>query len=90
MSLYHENFVWPLHMQGLKKLVLCYVARQANLKTGEAHVTILDVSYQTGMSDSAVRNFLKELELDGHVTRVPTPGKRLNYRVNLGDRQCSV
>jgi predicted transcriptional regulator len=90
MSLYHENFVWPLDMPGLKKLALCFVARETNRATGEVHVTIREMAYRCGMSDSAVRNFLKEFEMEGRITRVETPGKRLNYRVNLGEPACSA
>lgn len=84
MSLYHENFVWPLDMPTLKKMVLCFVAREAKLSTGEANLTLREAVYRCGMSESAVRNSLKEIEIDGHITKVMQPGKRLYCRVNLG------
>jgi MarR-like DNA-binding transcriptional regulator SgrR of sgrS sRNA len=91
MSLYHENFVWPLDMPGLKKFVFCFVAREAKRSTGEVHLTIREVAYRCGVSDSAVRTYLKELEHAGHITQLPTPGKgSLSYLVNLGERSCSV
>jgi CTP-dependent riboflavin kinase len=91
MSLYHENFVWPLDMPALKKLVLCYVARKANLRTALAEVTIRDIAYRCGMSDSALRGCLNELEHDGHITRLSVPRAAvIEIRVNLGEAQCSA
>lgn len=90
MSLYHENFVWPLDIPGLKKIVMCFVAREANLQTAEATVTIREVAYRCGVSDSAVRTFLKDLEQDGLITRLAAPGKSIIYRINLGEAKCSV
>ncbi|MBB2928366.1 MarR family transcriptional regulator [Paraburkholderia silvatlantica] len=90
MSLYHENFVWPLDMPGLKKLVLCYVAREARLKSSEVSLTIREIAFRCGMSDSAVRTYLKELEQASLLTRLPGPGKTVVYRVNLGEAACSA
>ncbi|NIE67451.1 helix-turn-helix domain-containing protein [Burkholderia sp. Ax-1719] len=90
MSLYHENFVWPLDMPGLKKIVLCYVAREAGLKSGEASLTIREIAYRCGISDSAVRTYLKELEQTSLLTRLPGPGKTVVLRVNLGEAACSA
>lgn len=89
MSLYHENFVWPLDLPGLKKIVLCFVAREAKRSTGEVHLTIREASFRCGMSDTSVRGFLKELENDGHITRIPGPSRCPKYRVNLGELSCA-
>jgi DNA-binding MarR family transcriptional regulator len=90
MSLYHENFVWPLDLPGLKKIVLCYVAREAQRKSGEAAVTIREIAFRCGVSDSAARTFLKDLERDGHITRLPMNGTAMHYRINLGESTCSA
>lgn len=87
MSLYHENFAWDIEMPALKKMVLLFVARAAGLQTRECHPTVQAISFKCGMSESAVRTFLKELETDGLLSRMKVPGKGAVYRINLGELQ---
>ena len=84
MSLHHENLAWDVELPALKKMVLLYVARAANLNNRECHPSIQAISFKCGMSDSSVRGFLKELEEEGHLERMKVPGKGTVYRVNLG------
>jgi hypothetical protein len=85
VSLYHEIFAWQKEMPGLKKLVLVFMARGCNQKTREWDPTVQRISFECGMSESAVRTFLKELETDGLLSRMKVPGKGAVYRVNLGE-----
>lgn len=85
MSLYHENFAWQIELAALKKIVLLYVARAAGLQSRECNPTVQRISFECGMSESAVRTFLKELETDGLLSRMKVPGKGTVYRVNLGE-----
>ncbi|WP_017773818.1 helix-turn-helix domain-containing protein [Paraburkholderia kururiensis] len=84
MSLYHENYAWEFELPALKKMVLVYLARAAHLSTRECNPTVQAISFMCGMSDSAVRTYLKELERDGHIETMKVPGRRVVYRVNLG------
>jgi predicted transcriptional regulator len=84
MSLHHENFAWNVEMSALKKMVLLFVAREANLNNRECSPSIQLISFKCGMSDSSVRGFLKELEAEGHIESMKVRGKGTVYRVNLG------
>lgn len=85
MSLIHEQFAWDIEAPGLKKLVLLYMTRLCDRQSRECWPTIQSIAFKCGMSESAVRSFLKELETEGYVETIKTPGKRRVYRVLLGD-----
>jgi hypothetical protein len=85
VSLHHENLVWPIEMPGLKKLVLVFMARAAHLTNRECNPSVQLIAFACGMSESAVRTFLKELIADGFLSSLKVPGKGTVYRINVGE-----
>jgi response regulator of citrate/malate metabolism len=85
MSLIHEQYAWDVEAPGLKKLVLVFMTRLCDRQTRECWPTIQSVAFKCGMSESAVRQYLKELEAEKLIETIKTPGKRKVYRVLLGD-----
>lgn len=84
MSLHHENFAWNVELPALTKMVLLFVAREANLNNRECHPSVPAISFKCGMSDSSVRLALQKLVESGHLERMKVAGKGTVYRVNLG------
>jgi Fic family protein len=83
MSLHHENFVWPLELPGLKKLVLTFIAREAKLPTAEGFLTHQNIAKSCGVSESAARKFVGQLEREGYFVRVRVRGRGVSYRLTL-------
>ncbi|WP_333986701.1 helix-turn-helix domain-containing protein [Burkholderia cepacia] len=84
MSLHHENFAWDIELPALKKLVLIAIARAAHLTNRECSPTVQLLAFRCGMSESAVRGAIKDLESAGHIETMKVPGKGKVYRVLLG------
>ena len=71
----------PIEMPGLKKIVMLSIARNAKLSTGEGHISIQKLCVECGMSDTAIRKFLTDLEKEGYFVRYPRRG--VSYRLTL-------
>ncbi|SIO58331.1 hypothetical protein [Paraburkholderia phenazinium] len=85
MSLLHECLIWPIEMPGLKKIVMLSIARNAKLSTGEGSISIQRLCVECGISDTAIRKFVHDLEVEGFFVRYP--GKRgVSYRLTLAGR----
>ncbi|KUZ35256.1 helix-turn-helix domain-containing protein [Burkholderia territorii] len=84
MSLHHENLAWEIELPALKKVVLLAIARAAHLTNRECNPTVQSIAFRTGMSESAVRASIKDLEEAGHIETMKVPGKGRIYRVMLG------
>lgn len=84
MSLHHENLAWEIELPALKKVVLLAIARAAHLTNRECNPSVQLLAFRTGMSESAVRSAIKDLEEAGHIESMKVPGKGRVYRVMLG------
>lgn len=84
MSLHHENFAWEIELPALKKVVLLAIARAAHLTNRECCPSVQHLAFKCGMSESAVRGAIKDLEASGHIETMKVPGKGKVYRVLLG------
>ncbi|KVL84160.1 helix-turn-helix domain-containing protein [Burkholderia stagnalis] len=84
MSLHHENLAWEVELPALKKVVLLAIARLAHLNNRECWPTVQSLAFRCGMSESAVRTAIKDLEELGWIETMKVPGKRRVYRVMLG------
>lgn len=82
MSLLHEGQIWPIEMPGLKKIVMLSIARNAKLSTGEGRLSIQKLCIECGVSDTAIRKFVVDLEREGYFVRFP--GRGVSYRLTLG------
>lgn len=88
MSLHHENIAWRIELPGLKKIVLLAIARNAHLTTLEGFITHQRLSHECGVSESAARKFVGELEREGHFVRMRVPGRGVQYRLTLPEQQA--
>ncbi|RQR87651.1 MULTISPECIES: helix-turn-helix domain-containing protein [unclassified Burkholderia] len=84
MSLHHENLAWEIELPALKKVVLLAIARAAHLTNRECYPTVQSLAFRTGMSESAVRASIKDLEAARYIETMKVPGKGRVYRVLLG------
>lgn len=84
MSLHHENLAWEIELPALKKVVLLAIARLAHLTNRECYPTVQALAFRCGMSESAVRGAIKDLEELGWIETMKVPGKGKVYRVLLG------
>jgi biotin operon repressor len=87
MSLHHENICWRFELPGLKKIVLLAIARNAHLSTQEGFITHQRLSHECGVSESAVRKFVAELEQEGYFVRMRVPQRGVQYRLTLKEPQ---
>jgi biotin operon repressor len=83
VSLHHENIAWRFEIPGLKKIVLLAIARNAHLTTQEGFITHQRLSHECGVSESAARKFVGELEQEGFFVRMRVPGRGVQYRLTL-------
>ncbi|MBR7899932.1 helix-turn-helix domain-containing protein [Burkholderia multivorans] len=84
MSLHHENLAWEIELPALRKVVLLAIARLAHLNNRECWPTVQSLAFRCGMSESAVRSAIKELEEARFIETMKVPGKGKVYRVLLG------
>ncbi|MEZ7524033.1 helix-turn-helix domain-containing protein [Burkholderia vietnamiensis] len=84
MSIHHENLAWEIELPALKKVVLLAIARAAHLTNRECWPSVQSLAFRCGMSESAVRSSIKDLEEAGHIETMKVPGKGRVYRVLLG------
>lgn len=84
MSLHHENFAWEIELPSVKKIVLLAIARAANLNNRECAPSVQALAFRCGLSESAVRSGIDELEKLGLIETLKVPGKGRVFRVQLG------
>lgn len=82
MSLIHEVYAWEFELPGLKKLVLLAVARLARRESLEAQLHVPKFALACGISESAARKYLAELETDGYFV-TSKDGRSLRVRLAL-------
>lgn len=86
MSLHHENICWRFEIPGLKKIALLAIARNAQLSNQEGFLTHQRLAHECGISESAARKFVGELEQEGYFVRMRVPGRGIQYRLTLKDQ----
>jgi len=86
MSLIHEVVAWDFDMPGLKKIVLLHLCRSVHRSTQEARLPIHKVTSACGISESAARKFIAELEREGYIAFIPAPGRGVHYRLTIDSK----
>ncbi|BEU21592.1 winged helix-turn-helix transcriptional regulator [Paraburkholderia sp. 22B1P] len=82
MSLIHEQICWTFELPGLKKIVLLSLARNAHRHSLEGFIGHQKLAHECGISESAARKYVHELEADGYITRIRVPTRGVQYRLN--------
>jgi len=82
MSLLHEQICWKFELPGLKKIVLLALARNAHVKSLEGFIGHQKLAHECGISESAARKYVHELEADGYITRMRVPTRGVQYTLN--------
>lgn len=83
MSFHLLNLAWQKDLSHAPKIVLLALADFAQQSTGECFPSIRVVSAKCGLSESAVRSQIAQLERMGLIDIEKQPGRTL-YRVKLG------
>jgi biotin operon repressor len=83
MSIKHENLVWDVDMPALKKFTLITLYREADFNTGERRMSVQKLAALCGMSESAVRKFVGELEREGYIAQMKVRGHGVHYRLTF-------
>lgn len=84
MSLHHENFAWEVELPSVLKIVLLAIARAAHLTNRECSPSVRHLAFKCGLSESAVRSAIDELEQLGLIETIKVPLKGRVFRVLLG------
>lgn len=67
MSFHRVNQAWSVELRHTEKIVLLALSHHAVMTTGESSPKISRLARDCGMSESAVRDSIKALELAGHI-----------------------
>lgn len=82
MSHHLTNHAWEIELRAMQKIVLLALSHLAPVSTRECTPTARRLAFQCGMSESAVREQLDQLEAAGYVERLYGDGPTV-YRVNV-------
>ncbi|PRG96594.1 hypothetical protein C6V04_04935 [Burkholderia multivorans] len=85
MSFHLTNLAWDVELRSNQKIVLLALAHLATQSTGVCAASVRKLAFMCGLSDSGVRDQLKQLVEAGRVEVIDSDdGPR--YRISVGPR----